>query len=421
MKFHPLCGIAFFFGAAIVVLSGCARTLTPPLQATGASAVAHKPDAHEYKVLHSFAGTPDGQNPVEITGLGGSLYAGTFAGGTANFGAIFRLTLSGKESIVYSFRGGTDGWEPSSGLTEFHGSRYGVTYWGGGIGCRSGSGCGTIYALDPSGNERIVYRFKPNDTDGWFPNTTLVPMNGLLFGATAFGYEKTCGSYGCGRVYSLDATGKERVIYRFKGGADGCWPTGLVAVKGVLYGITQNGGTGSGCGSTGGIAFALTATGKETVLHRFKDTPDGSMPNSLMVANGTLYGTTYYGGSSTCEGGGRPCGTVFSLTRSGREKVLYRFQGYSDGAGPNSVVMFDHTLYGTTGSGGGGSGLGNGTIFSLTTAGVKNTLYAFKAAPDGLNPGQLIDLQGTLYGVTGQGGTGKACSFGCGTVYKIAP
>ncbi len=116
----------------------------------------------------------------------------------------------------------------------------------------------------------------------------------MLYGATSEGDEPSCGTYyGCGRIFSIDAAGKERVIYRFKGGTDGCWPSALVALKGTLYGVTQGGGTSSSCAPDApGTVFAVTPSGKETVLHQSKGIPDGAVPNSLMAAYGVLYGTT---------------------------------------------------------------------------------------------------------------------------------
>ena len=70
--------------------------------------------------------------------------------------------------------------------------------------------------------------------------------------------------------------------------------------------------------------------------------------------------------------GDRECGVVFSVTRSGRERVLYRFNGYSDGRGPNSLIWLNNELYGTTNSGGVEDELR--TIFSLTRSGMKATL-----------------------------------------------
>jgi uncharacterized repeat protein (TIGR03803 family) len=60
----------------------------------------------------------------------------------------------------------------------------------------------------------------------------------------------------------------------------------------------------------------------ERVVYSFNGGSDGAHPSSLIKVNGTLYGTTIYGGSESCENG---CGTVFSVTPAGAEKVVYTF------------------------------------------------------------------------------------------------
>ena len=101
----------------------------------------------------------------------------------------------------------------------------------------------------------------------------------------------------------------EGLIYSFAGGSDGATPTsGLINVNGVLYGTTSNGG-GFGCTSGCGTLFNVTTTGIESVLYTFIDDRDGLHPDaSLLNVNGTLYGTASVGGNHGC------CGTVFAFT-----------------------------------------------------------------------------------------------------------
>ncbi|MGB8908213.1 MAG: choice-of-anchor tandem repeat GloVer-containing protein [Candidatus Cybelea sp.] len=68
------------------------------------------------------------------------------------------------------------------------------------------------------------------------------------------------------------------------------------------------------------------------VLYSFSAAPDGNNPDaSLIDVGGTLYGTTSSGGSHFCSRA--PCGTVFSITTGGTEKVLHSFSGRG-GANP---------------------------------------------------------------------------------------
>jgi uncharacterized repeat protein (TIGR03803 family) len=122
-----------------------------------------------------------------------------------------------------------------------------------------------------------------------------------------------------GAVFKLDKTGSETVLYSFVGGRDGSSPlAGVVRdAAGNFYGTTYYGG-GSRCGGSGcGTMFKLDATGKETVLHRFTGATDGANPYGGLVqdAVGNLYGTTLSGGDLSCSTGDGPgCGVVFKLT-----------------------------------------------------------------------------------------------------------
>jgi uncharacterized repeat protein (TIGR03803 family) len=203
-------------------------------------------------------------------------------------------------------------------------------------------------------------------------------------------------------------------------------------VGGTLYGTTQTGG-GTGCeGGVGcGTVFKVTPKGVESVLYSFQGGSDGALPlGDLINVLGTLYGTTYGGGATGtgCANGG--CGTVFKVTLKGVESVLHSFQGGSDGANPNAgLVNVGGTLYGTTTQGGDGTGAGCadggcGTVFNVTPKGVESVLQSFAGGSDGASPsGDLINVLGTLYGTTNKGG-GTGCGgpgFGCGTVFKVTP
>jgi uncharacterized repeat protein (TIGR03803 family) len=127
-----------------------------------------------------------------------------------------------------------------------------------------------------------------------------------------------------------------------------------------------------------------------------------------------LYGTTGDGGTEND-------GTVFKITPSGQESVLYSFAGTPDGMYPfTGLLNVNGTLYGTT-PGGGANGYG--TFFSITTSGTENVLYSFGAPPDGNTPdGNLIYEGGTFFGVTLRGGSSdfSGCDTGCGTVFSIS-
>jgi uncharacterized repeat protein (TIGR03803 family) len=125
---------------------------------------------------------------------------------------------------------------------------------------------------------------------------------------------------------------------------------------------------------------------------------------------GTLYGTTEYGGL-------HHDGTVFSVTPSGSETVMYAFQGGSDGKYPAAgLITVGGALYGTTYAGGVGDGYG--TVFKIAKTGLESVLYSFPAGRDGYYPAAgLIDVGGMLYGTTKYGGG----SSNAGIVFALKP
>jgi uncharacterized repeat protein (TIGR03803 family) len=231
---------------------------------------------------------------------------------------------------------------------------------------------------------------------------------------------------GCGTVFAITTSGKETVLHSFgTSSGDGQYPeAGLLNVKGTLYGTTSEGGA-----YNEGTVFAMktSASGTETILHSFGASGDGEEPYAgLINVNGTLYGTTAFGGNSRCSE--NSCGTVFAITTSGKETVLHSFSGAPDGFGPYAgLINVKGTLYGTTtyGGGGGCGGLGCGIVFSITPSGTETVLHTFAGYPDdgGEPEAGLLNVNGTLYGTTMSGGSvdNDHCDDGCGTVFAIKP
>jgi uncharacterized repeat protein (TIGR03803 family) len=169
---------------------------------------------------------------------------------------------------------------------------------------------------------------------------------------------------------------------------------------------------------------------RETVLYSFTGSPDGAGPYAGLVFDkkGNLYGTTKYGGTASY-------GTVFKVTTSGEETVLYSFAGDSDGAYPYAGLVFDKkgNLYGTTYNGGGGYSycdLGCGTVFKVyPSSGKEVVLHRFclqsNNCKDGAEPwaGLVFDKEGFLNGTTQAGGAGgfSGGGLGPGTVFKVYP
>jgi uncharacterized repeat protein (TIGR03803 family) len=400
-----------------------------------ASVATQPAHAQTFKVLHTFHG-PNGAGPVGrlARDSAGNLYGTTGAGGAGRCngsfdnrcGTAFKLDKTGKQVWLHSFQG-WNGMAPLAGLLrDSAGNLYGTTYLGGDTTCHK-LGCGTVFKLDSNGKETLLYKFigTPN---GWFTAAGLVrDAAGNLYGDTQQG--GSSGS-GYGTVFKVDRTGKETVLYSFAGGSDGIDPYATLVrdSAGNLYGVTVAGG-GTSCEFGCGTVFEVDTAGKETVLYRFQGGADGSNPNGglLLDGSGNLYGTTNTGGEGPCDAG-NGCGTVFRLDTSGKETVLYRFSGGTDGEFPEAGVVRDNAgnLYGTTVFGGAYrncNGDACGVIFKLDTAGNETVLHSFSGS-DGAQPTYLTrDSAGNLYGVAEVGGDTKNCfpPDGCGVVFRLMP
>jgi uncharacterized repeat protein (TIGR03803 family) len=383
--------------------------------------------AQTLTVLHTFTGGPaDGGNPYAglVRDAAGNLYGTTEDNGAGLFcpngcGTVFRIDGSGSEKVLYSFVGSKDGTYPYYGglisdslISDSAGGFYGTTYEGGAY------GAGTVFEVTKNGGEKVLYNFT-GKADGGFPWGSLVRDSaGNIYGTTSGrGSGKAC-PYGCGTVFKLDIHGNETVLHSFTGGTDGEYPLGGLVLDAAndLYGTTEEGG-GTGCGGAGcGIVFEIDATGKERVLYAFAGPPDGQFPVATLIrdAVGNLYGTTFQGGF---YGTG---GTVFKIDSAGKETVLHSFNlGTGDGGIPYGGVVRDEAgnLYGMTSTGGDAFG---GTIFEISATGSETVLYSFTGGTDGYIPesGLVRDAMGNLYGTTEQGG--NATCF-CGTVFEFTP
>jgi uncharacterized repeat protein (TIGR03803 family) len=373
--------------------------------------------AHAFGVLHTFHhGGSDGEYPSSglIEDAAGNLYGTTGQGGPG-CGIVFKLASDGTETVLYRFACGSgNGSTPYGGLiADSAGNLYGTTIAGGGSGC-GGFGCGAGFKLAPDGNETVLYAFR-GGSDGAYPYSDLIAdAAGNVYGTTSQGGGAGCqNGEGCGTVFKVMPDGSETVLYTFTGGSDGASPiTGLtVDGQGNLYGTTPNGGK-SGCIDGCGVVFRLAPDGAETVLYAFTGGNDGANPyGGLMTdTSGNLYSTTALGGRH-----GK--GAVFMLAPNGAETVLYAFRGGSDGGGPQGGLIEDMSgdLYGTTVGGGANK---KGVVFKLAPDGTETVLHAFGGGTGGgVGPafGLVTDNQANLYGTTSNGG-GKNDN---GTVFKL--
>ncbi len=330
-----------------------------------------------------------------------------------------------------------DGASSAAGLIrDSAGNLYGTTADGGAnTTVNGGRGGGTAFEISSAGAETVLYSFGSKSTDGYYPLAGLIEdAAGNLYGTTFYG-----GSSSGGTVFKLKPPAQqggawtETVLWSFGSkSADGQNPAaGLIRdAKGNLYGTTVYGGANGN-----GTVFEISSAGAESVLYSFKQLGlgDGLGPQAGLIqdAAGNLYGTTFQGGATGA-------GTVFKLTKTGQETVLYNFcPAYNtgscpDGESPDAGLIEDAAgnLYGTTFTGGAS---GFGVVFELDPAGTETVLYSFCSegsanCTDGANPaaGLLQDAAGNLYSTTvGGGGGNQECNLSgvptCGTVFKLAP
>jgi uncharacterized repeat protein (TIGR03803 family) len=305
-----------------------------------------------------------------ILGNDGNLYGTTSYGGVNDLGVVYKLTLSGKFTVLYSFCHCDGGWYSNGLVADGKGGFYGTTLEGG------SHQFGTIFHLTAQGKLTTLYNFcdsQPTCIDAYNnngePQPLILGIDGNLYGITTTGgqYYYLCSPGGCGTVFKITPHGEFSIVYSFcslSNCADGGQPAWLIqGSDGNFYGTTSLAGSEA---HGGGTVFQLTTSGALNPLHSFSAAQDGTSGNApydlIEAANGALYGITVFGGNEgqQCEHIG--CGTVFSVTTSGAFESLHSFDA-SDGYAPAGIVQAsDTTLSGTTSFGGAHHG---GVIFSL--------------------------------------------------------
>jgi uncharacterized repeat protein (TIGR03803 family) len=268
-------------------------------------------------ILYAFCltGCSDGELPFSqlILGADDNLY-GTAGGGTSHGGIVYRMTLAGAETVLYSFKAATmDAVGPQAGvIRDSAGNLYGTADGGG------NNSFGAMFKITPDGAESVIYSFcsvntaSANCVDGSYPSTGLIwGADGNIYGATGSG-----GLYDLGTVFRMTPEGNLTVMHSFCGEAnirgctDGAEPIGslLQASDGNFYGMTHGGGA-----NDWGSIYKITPTGVETTTFSFQADNNANTSSLDPTAglteglDGNFYGMTDPGGSSSE-------GTLFSLT-----------------------------------------------------------------------------------------------------------
>jgi uncharacterized repeat protein (TIGR03803 family) len=368
--------------------------------------------------LHGFSGSPgDGSNLTTLArGRDGNFYGTTVTGGpfnsrcTANLdgcGTVFRMTPGGALTILYAF--GSGGSLPifptGTLLAAADGNLYGTTT----------EGAASVFRMTTGGSVTFL-----TELGGPAYGTLIQGTDGNLYGTTILNGTGTCSwqstrcmpASGRGTIFRLSPSGGGLTYLHVFNGSDGAKPyAGLVqATDGNFYGTTTEGGANGY-----GTIYRMTPGGSVSTLYHFRAGSDGSHPlfsALLQGSDGSLYGTTQFGGGS------RDAGTVFKITPGGAYTLLHSFTGQfipdgtpptgeaGDGVQPSAglVQASDGNYYGTTG---GGGALGGGTAFMITPGGTYTQLYMFAGNAEGSSPTATLvqGADGNLYGTAQYGGT----------------
>jgi len=368
--------------------------------------------AQTYRVLRNFTGG-DGAAPDGVLVVaGGTLYGTTTGGGSSGNGVVFQVNTDGSGYTVLKNFSDSDGWFPQGGLVLAGNTLYGTTFYGG------STGYGVVFKVNTDGSGYAVLK-SFTDSDGSRPMASLALAGNTLYGTTWYG-----GSAGGGVVFKVNTDGSGYTVIKNFTGSDGLRPAGHLVIAGnAVYGTTFFGGSAysrSPWFAGYGLVFKVNTDGTGyAVLKNFTGS-DGWNPNASLVAteNGTLYGTTWCGGSAGY-------GVVFQVNTDGSGyAVLKNFTG-SDGAiSASDLVLAGGTLYGTAQYGGSsysghsssGGPSGDGVVFKLNTDGSGYAVLKSFTGSNGSCPYAGLALAGsTLYGTTSLGGDSNS-----GVVFSLA-
>jgi hypothetical protein len=413
--------------------------------------------AQTYKVIHNFTGGADGRTPDAglVMDKAGNLYGTTTAGGytggncssVGGCGSVFKMSNSGYGWILiplYDFQGGLDGAAPAATLTFGpDGSLYGTTADAGLLGYRygtSGTGggnecCGTVFKLTPPTSaspnamgrwtHTVLYRFRGYPDDGSQPyhSPATFDRNGNIYLTTYEGGNLVIGGGTVSTLKPSNGGWTESILYNFQYPEwDGHYP-----MSGVIFDPAGNlDGTtffdGRPYGGYGTVFQLIPSAGgwTEKILYTFQGGSDGAWPVAGLVSDprGNLYG-------ATAGGYPQPYATVFMLGPSPggwNFKVIYTFDNSLEN--PEATLAMDPAgnLYGTTCDN--GYLAYDGHVFKLTpgpSGWTYTSLHDFCTSGNcsdggGARSGVLLGANGNIYGTADIGG-----KYGGGVVFEITP
>jgi uncharacterized repeat protein (TIGR03803 family) len=355
-------------------------------------------------VLHTFASARgDGDRPVAPLVLSGNtVYGTTMWGGVSNNGTLFRINTDGTDfEMLHEFSGGLDGATVQGGLVLSADTLYGTTAF-------------SAFAIKTDGSGfRVLHTFVP-------PSTTVTNLDGdylvgglALSGTTLYGTTSQGGATAEGTIFKVNTDGTGfATLYNFSSGdgfinADGAVPYGrLVLSAGTLYGTTYFGGSGGNgtvfsmnVDGSGFKALYSFAEGGNWQFHNFVNVGGANPHAGLVLFGDMLYGTAENGGNA--EGG-----TVFKIKTDGTGFATVDDLVLTNGVGHpyGGLALTGNTLYGAAGK-----------IFAVNITDYSYTeLCSFTNFKTGFSPSELTKSGITLYGVTSDGG------LGYGTIFSLS-
>ncbi|MGA2135749.1 MAG: choice-of-anchor tandem repeat GloVer-containing protein [Bryobacteraceae bacterium] len=124
----------------------------------------------------------------------GNLYGAIPLGGINRTGMIYRLTLDGRFTPLYTFPKGNDG-VPATLLEASDGNLYGAT-----LGNPAAGGAGQLFRITKRGDYTRLYEWSQPARDGACRCDLIQASDGMFYGAT-----QGAGATGAGVVFALDA------------------------------------------------------------------------------------------------------------------------------------------------------------------------------------------------------------------------
>ncbi|MEO0101144.1 MAG: T9SS type A sorting domain-containing protein [candidate division WOR-3 bacterium] len=316
--------------------------------------------------VYRFNGPGDDRAFSLVYGADGNIYVAGYTFETSSDFTVISLTPSGTERWIYRYNG--PGSSSDMAFSLVYGGD-GNIYAAGFSSSVSGHWDFTVISLTTSGTQRWVSRYNGPGSYLDYANSIVYGEDGNIYaGGVSFGY----GTDRDFTVISLTPSGTERWVYRYNGPGNGWDEVFSIGYgqDGNIYAAGRTDGSGT---STDFTVISLTTSGTERWVYRYN-----GLGNSEDCATSLVYGADGNIYAAGISYGPISDFTVISLTTSGTQRWVYRYSGsdYPDRA--NSIVYGqDGNIYAAGVSG------GDFTVISLTTSGTERWVYCYNGLGNG--------------------------------------